>query len=374
MTRHKSLPPTITVDGLRTMLAEGRPVTVLDVRNAEARAEWVIPGSVHVDAYEALKAGDPAALTGVDLPQDRPVVTVCGAGRASLTAMEQLRARGYDARSLAGGMKAWSLAWNSAAVPIPESAASVVQVRRTGKGCLSYLIGSDGVAAVVDAALDPEVYTGLAAERGWTIAHVLDTHVYADHLSRSRVLSELTGATLYLPMQDRVSFPFEPVHDGDEIAIGSARLIALRTPGHTMEATTYLLDGRALFTGDTLFLAAVGRPDLEASVDEARARARLLYRSLKNLMNLPGDTVVLPGHTSAPIAFDGEPIAEKLAEVTARIEMLRLPEDAFVERILARIPPAPPNHDAIVAYNEAGELPAGDPTELEAGANRCAVA
>ena len=66
-----------------------------------------------------LKAGDPAALDDAAIPMDAPVVTVCGAGKVSFTAMEQLRARGYDARSLTGGMKAWSLAWNSAEVPLP---------------------------------------------------------------------------------------------------------------------------------------------------------------------------------------------------------------------------------------------------------------
>lgn len=364
----------IDVDELRTLLESGQPVTVLDVRKAEDRAEWAIPGSIHVDAYEALKAGNPDALAGIDLPKDRPVVTVCGAGKVSLVAMEVLRERGYDARSLAGGMKAWSLAWNWAEVPVSGSNATVVQVRRTGKGCLSYLIGSDGFAAVVDAAVDPEIYVGLAEQRGWRITHVLDTHVHADHLSRSRALAKRTGATLRLPAQDRVSFLFTPVHDGDEIKIGRARLSAIGTPGHTIEATTYLLDEKAVVTGDTLFLAAVGRPDLEASADEAKERARLLHRSLTRLAAMPGETLVLPGHTSNPIAFDGGPIAATLAEVLAQVEMLRLSEEAFVEAILARIPPTPPNHAAIVAFNETGELPAGDPTELEAGANRCAVA
>ena len=98
--------PTIDVDELRAMLAAHQPVTVLDIRKAEDRAEWSIPGSVHVDAYEALKAGDPAALDDAAIPMDAPVVTVCGAGKVSFSAMEQLRARGYDARSLSGGMKA----------------------------------------------------------------------------------------------------------------------------------------------------------------------------------------------------------------------------------------------------------------------------
>lgn len=372
MSRH-DLPPTIAVDDLRTLLEQRRLVTVLDVRPAAERAEWAIPGSRHVDAYAALKAGDPAALAGIDLPRAGLVVAVCGAGATSLTAAALLRARGIDARSLEGGMKAWSLAWNTADVPVPGSGTTVVQVRRTGKGCLSYLIGDGEEAAVVDASLPPAVYQRLAAERGWAITRVLDTHVHADHLSRSRQLAEATGAELCLPEQDRVAFPFAPVRDGDGLAVGAARIVALSTPGHTPESTCYLLDGRALLTGDTLFLAGVGRPDLEASPAEARARARLLHASLQRLLELPPETVVLPGHTSEPIAFDGEPIAATLADVAPRVAMVGLPVEAFVAAILARIPPTPPNHARIVELNERGEAPAGDPTNLEAGANRCAV-
>lgn len=369
----QSSQPTIDVDELRAMLAEHRPVTVLDIRKTEDRTEWSIPGSIHVDAYDALKAGDPAALNDAAIPMDAPVVTVCGAGKVSFSAMEQLRARGYDARSLTGGMKAWSLAWNSAEVTMPGQAATVIQVRRTGKGCLSYLIGNGGEAAVIDAALPPAVYQELAAERGWAITHVMDTHVHADHLSRSRRLAEETGATLHLPEQDRVSYPFDPIRDGDTLSIGSSSISALRTPGHTLESTCYLLDRKVLFTGDTLFLSGVGRPDLEASPEQARERARLLHASLARLTALPCETIILPGHTSEPAPFDDRPISASLADVICRVGMLGLAQEAFVEAIMARIPPTPPNHARIVALNEAGEMPDGDPTDLEAGANRCAV-
>ena len=167
-------------------------------------------------------------------------------------------------------MKAWSLAWNSAEAPLPDSSAQVVQVRRTGKGCLSYLIGSDGEAAVIDPSLDPEIYLALARQRGWRISHMLDTHVHADHLSRGRKLAQMSGATFYLMATERVSYPVTAVHDGDTLNIGTAQLKALHTPGHTPESASYLLDDQALFTGDTLFLAGVGRPDLEASPEEAR--------------------------------------------------------------------------------------------------------
>ena len=365
--------PAVDVAELREMLEDHVPVTVLDIRKAEDYAEWAIPGSLHIDAYEALKAGDPDALADAAIPTDGPVVTICGAGKVSITAMEHLRARGYDARSLTGGMKAWSLAWNSAEVPVPGSKATVVQVRRTGKGCLSYLIGSDDEAVAIDAALPPAVYHDLAAEHGWTITRVLDTHVHADHLSRSRLLVEQTGATLHMPEQDRVAYPFAPIRDGETLSIGSTRLTSMRTPGHTLESTSYLLDDRALFTGDTLFLAGVGRPDLEASPEQVRERARLLHASLAHLTALPLETVILPGHTSDPVPFDGQPVTATLADVISRVPMVGMSEDAFLEAILARIPSTPPNHAQIVALNEAGTMPDGDPTDLEAGANRCAV-
>lgn len=365
---------TIDIATLRTLLEAQAPLTVLDVRRAADRVEWAIPGSLHIDAYDALQAGDPLALDSVALPTGVPVVTVCGAGKNSVKAMEQLRERGYDARSLAGGMKAWSLAWNSAVVPVPDRATTVIQVRRTGKGCLSYLVGNGEAAAVIDAALPPAVYQDLAAAHGWSIRHVLETHVHADHLSRARLLAEATGATLHLPAQDRVAFPFVPVRDGDAVSIGATQLVALHTPGHTLESMSYLLADAALFTGDTLFLAGVGRPDLEASQEQTRARARLLHGSLARLAQLPPETLVLPGHTNEPVPFDNQPLAGALAEVKARVTMLAMSEAEFEATILPRIPPTPPNHAQIVACNEMGVMPAGDPTDLEAGANRCAVA
>jgi len=161
--------PTISTEELRQLLDRGAAVTVLDVRPAAERAEWAIPGSVHADAYEALRRGDPNALADFRPRDGGPVVTVCGAGKTSLLAAERLRARGLDAVSLEGGMRAWTLAWNAAAVPRPGSTAQIVQVRRTGKGCLSYIIGSHGQAAVIDASLDPGVYREPAAKAGRSV-------------------------------------------------------------------------------------------------------------------------------------------------------------------------------------------------------------
>src|SRR5437588_3645636 len=365
--------PTISTERLRELLERGTPVTVLDVRPAVERAEWSIPGSVHADAYDALRRGDSTALADFHPTNGDLGVTVGVAGKTSKLAAERLRAGGLDARSLEGGMRAWSLAWNTAEVPCRGSTARVVQLRRTGKGCLSYLIGSNGDAAVVDASLEPQIYHRVADEHGWRIRTVLETHVHADHLSRARALAADTGARLCLPTTDRVSFEFAPLKDGDTLRVGSAGLRVLHTPGHTPESACYLLNERALFTGDTMFLAAVGRPDLEATTEESRHRARLLHASLQRLVALPPETVVLPAHTSTPVAFDGRPIRATLAAVQERTSLLRETAETFVSQILTRLPPTPPNHHRIVALNEAGTLP-DDPTELEAGANRCAVA
>ena len=217
------------------------------------------------------------------------------------------------------------------------------------------------------------MYLWLAEERGWRITRVLDTDVHADHLSRSRKLADLVGATPHMPEDAPVSYPFYALGDGDALEVGSAKLEAVRTPGHTPESTSYLLDWRALFTGDTLFLSAVGRPDLDATPEGSREKAHELYLSLQRLRALGPETLVLPGHTSEPVAFDGKPLGAPMSEVQKSVRVLREDEDAFVEIIAGWVAPTPSNFERIVQLNRAGEAPEGAPTELGAGANRCAA-
>src|SRR2546428_14095979 len=105
--------PTISTEELRQLLDRGAAVTVLDVRPAAERAEWAIPGSVHADAYEALRRGDPNALADFRPRDGGPVVTVCGSGKTSRLAAGPLRARGLDSVALAGGRGAGSRRWNA---------------------------------------------------------------------------------------------------------------------------------------------------------------------------------------------------------------------------------------------------------------------
>jgi glyoxylase-like metal-dependent hydrolase (beta-lactamase superfamily II)/rhodanese-related sulfurtransferase len=373
MTTPTNTPTMIDADTLRSWLEAHTPVTVLDIRTDEDYEQWAIPGSMHINVYEALRNGAPDALVDANIPRDRPVVTVCNAGRVSQVAAGLLADRGFDARSLAGGMKAWSLAWNIAEVPTHDPSVRIIQVRRTGKGCLSYIIGSEGEAAVIDASVPADVYLQLARENGWSIRSVLETHVHADHVSRARQLAALAGATLRLPRQDRVTFGFVALGEGDRVPVGKATITALHTPGHTNESMCFLLNETALITGDTLFTNGVGRPDLHAGdAETARRRAAALYKSLDRVRRLSATLLVLPAHASEPVAFDGHPVVATLNDVNAWLDNWLSSESAFVDRVTAQLPPAPPNFARIVSLNEAGELPE-DTTELEAGANRCAV-
>ena len=362
----------IDVQTLQGWLAQGKPVKVLDVRPAQDREQWWIPGSQHVDAYDSLKQGSAGALADLSLPEDQIVVTVCGIGRTSGKAAEILaEQRGIPALSLRGGMKAWGAAWNTASSSF--GSVEITQVRRTGKGCLSYLVCSKGEAAVIDPSVEPEVYLSLARERAAQIRTILETHVHADHLSRARLLAERSGAELVLPRQHRVRYAHRAVIEGDTLSVGATPIEVLSTPGHTDESTTYLVREAGIFTGDTLFLAGVGRPDLHASGPESEVRSRALFKSLNKLTRLDARLLVFPGHTSEPVSFDEQLLTAPLGQVASRLGDWLRSEETFVSRILARIPPTPPNYLVISQTNESGEWPASDPTDLEAGANRCAV-
>ncbi|HWI94168.1 MAG TPA: hypothetical protein VNT20_23005 [Flavisolibacter sp.] len=128
-----------------------------------------------------------------------------------------------------------------------------------------------------------------------------------------------------------------------------------------------------LLSGDTIFINAVGRPDLKANDEEAKKRAKLLYDSLQKLLQLNEEIVVLPAHTSSPVDFDGKPISATLSEIKKNVSILKLDKQAFIKHILEKLPPTPSNYLSIVEKNISGNIADVNPIELEAGANKCAV-
>lgn len=134
-----------------------------------------------------------------------------------------------------------------------------------------------------------------------------------------------------------------------------------------------VLNQGAVFTGDTLFTKGVGRPDLKTDKEGTQRRATALFGSLMRLTALGPEVVVLPAHASEPVAFDGQAVCARMKDLTTALSGWLRSEPTFIERVTSRLPATPPNFARIVEFNEAGELPEGDPTDLEAGANRCAV-
>ncbi|MEO7209679.1 MAG: rhodanese-like domain-containing protein [Chitinophagaceae bacterium] len=173
--------------------------------------------------------------------------------------------------------------------------------------CLSeaaYYIESDGEAAIIDPLRDIDEYLNLAKQRNTTIKYIFETHFHADFVSGHIDLSIATGAPIIYGPKTEAAFNFQLAENDEEFKLGKIKIKVLHTPGHTMESTCYLLmdengQPNSVFTGDTLFVGGVGRPDLAQKGNELTMLelAAMLYDSLHNqLMNLPDDVVVYPAH------------------------------------------------------------------------------
>nr|WP_299415442.1 rhodanese-like domain-containing protein [uncultured Emticicia sp.] len=361
---------TLNANTLRNWLEIGQPVSILDIRPIAERAEWHIPNSIHFNAYEKLKNNNFEAFCGLHLDRSVPVVTYCAGGKMSLVAAKILQMQGYDTYSLEGGLKAWSLAWNTATINFSNF--DVIQFRRTGKGCLSYMIIANNEAIIVDASLDTTVYEQYLKANNSVLKYVIETHIHADHLSRSKELAEMNNATLFLPPNINLIFKYQPIKNDTVFKLGDISVSAISTAGHTLESMSFNIENKVLLTGDTLFTNGVGRPDLKADSEGMKAKAKLLYQSLQKLLSLNNDIIILPAHTSQPIEFDNLLIHSTLEKVKS-ITLLQLGEEDFIETIIGRIPATPANYLSIIEKNLQGDFSDINPIDLEAGANRCAI-
>ena len=180
---------------------------------------------------------------------------------------------------------------------------------------------------------------------------MIDTHVHADHLSRARALAAAAGATLWLPEQRRVHFTFTPLADGAAIAVGGAPHRPAHARPHRREHHARARRRRRVHRRHAV--RGERRPaGLKADADGTRRRAARLHASLRALAALPSGTVILPGHAGSPIAFDGQPVAARLGDVTSWLDGWLQSEDAFVDRVVAQLPEPPANYARIVELNE----------------------
>lgn len=239
-------------------------------------------------------------------------------------------------------------------------------------GCLahaSYLVGDEhtGVAAVVDPQRDVDQYIAFAAEHGLRIAHVVLTHFHADFVAGHLELRERTGATIYLGARGQAQYAFTPLRDGDAIELGGVRLVALETPGHTIESISLLVydlarsstEPHAVLTGDTLFVGDVGRPDLRASLGWSAADlGSRLYDSLRDkLLTLPDSSFVYPAHGAGSLcgkALSKETFSTIGEQRRANYALQPMSKEAFVALVTADQPDAPPyfTYDAVLNTQE----------------------
>jgi glyoxylase-like metal-dependent hydrolase (beta-lactamase superfamily II) len=230
-------------------------------------------------------------------------------------------------------------------------------------GCAAYVFGCGtlGLCAAVDPRIeDVDAYATFANSKGMRITHVIDTHVHADHRSGGQELAKRSGARYCLHEAADVTVPFTPLRDGQTIELGNTIVEVLHTPGHSPESVCLLVtdhkrgsDPWFVLTGDTLFVGAVGRPDLPG---RARENAADLYTSLhEKLLTLAGDVEILPGHFSGSLCgagLSGKPTST-IAFERRWNTMLSMDRDTFIDA-LANVPAKPAEMERILAFNRDG--------------------
>jgi hydroxyacylglutathione hydrolase len=227
-------------------------------------------------------------------------------------------------------------------------------------GCAAYVLGCGGLGqcAVVDGhERDIDAYAAFAASKQMRITHVIDTHVHADHRSGGAALAAKVGATYCLHESADVALPFAPLRGGQEIELGNVSLKVLHTPGHTPESICLVVTDRRrgaapwfVLSGDTLFVGAVGRPDLPG---RARESAAELHDSIhRKLLTLPDEIEIYPAHfagSACGAGMSGKP-SSTIAFEKRWSPLLSCSRAEFIDA-LADVPPKPPEMERFLHAN-----------------------
>ncbi|QGM31609.1 MBL fold metallo-hydrolase [Bacillus sp. N3536] len=368
-----------TADIIAKKVINNENLFILDVRNTDAFADWKIEGH----KFKYLNIPYFELLDGVEeilpqIPTDKDILVVCAKEGSSIMVAEMLSDAGRDAAYLQGGMKAWSEYLEPIKVSDLQDGGELYQFVRLGKGCLSYMVISNGEAAIIDATRMADVFINFAASKEAKITHIFDTHLHADHISGGRQIAAQTGATYYLPPKDAVEvvFDYTPLEDGEKVKIGNTTIAiqAIYSPGHTIGSTSFIVDNKFLLTGDILFIDSIGRPDLaglaEDWVGDLRETLYTRYRELSD------DLIVLPAHFMIidELNVDGT-VAKRLGDLFLENHGLNIEdENKFRSIVTDNLPPQPNAYQEIRQVNMGKITPTSEEqTEMEIGPNRCAV-
>ena len=370
----------------------GENLYILDVRTPEEYKSWKIsydklvePSLVPLDRLSS-------AEQIRNIPKDREVITVCSHGMRSKMAAEYLSHLGYNVKSIRGGMVAWNKVNDLALIPSNSDLnLKIWQIRRISKGCMTYLISYFNDAVVIDPPCSSaaSIYE-IAKKNNLRIKALIETHRHADHLSASMTIAKETGAILYIsPLEEYETkqtltngLEMTFLNDGRRIEITNGLYLdVIHTPGHTVGSMSFKLEAMPdvnehseretfLFSGDTLFVDGIGRPDLHDKVDEF---SRTLFLTYKKLSSLPDNTIVLPSHYSKSVKHE-DPIFKTIGEIKADVRAFKMDEGEFISYVTSSIPPQPMNYKRILQLNKdlllCNRLHLDD---LEAGPNSCGI-
>src|ERR1700687_5141474 len=257
----------------------------------------------------------------------------------------------------------------------------------------SYMIGSQGEAAVIDPQRDVDIYLKAADHKNLKIRHIFETHLHADFVSGHKELAARTGAQIYIGTQANAEFPHVPLTDGFEVKMGALRIRTLETPGHTPESVCLVITDEeessksksserktaqpcAVLTGDTLFIGDVGRPDL-SKTHTSRELAGLLYGSLhEKLLALPDAVKVYPAHGAGSLCGRAMRAERSSTIGTERLTNYALQiasREEFIAQLTANLPSRPDyfledaeiNRSGAATLTELPPLPALSPAEVQ---------
>lgn len=366
---------------LFTWLTTGEDFLLLDVRNDEEYGRFKVEGPCPIDMVNVpyMEFIEHEEESVAKVPRGKKLRIVCAKEGSSKFVGEILVKHGFeDVGHMLVGINAWG---NFLAPGIVEENSDyrLVQFRRPGKASCSYGLIHEKEMMVFDPARNIAAYTEYADENNCVITRSFETHRQADYISGSELLHRNHDVEIMAPEGDfkEARFPYTPVRDGEVVSFngGGPEVRIIHTPGHTPGSTSYLINGRYLISGDTVFIYSIGRPDLGGMVEEW---AKMLFATMTNkLLTMDEERIILPGHymdwkeANADLLF-AESFG-KIKEINSEIYTIT-DENAFVDFIKSNMRPQPEEYAKIREIN-AGleEVDEQNANILDLGKNECAA-
>jgi glyoxylase-like metal-dependent hydrolase (beta-lactamase superfamily II) len=378
-----------TAEELYQRIINDEPMFIVDVRNEDDFSRWGVEGRdslevVNIPYFDFIEEED-ESVAKVPTNHDE-VLVICAKEGSSEFVAEILQQHGINARYMEGGINTWGNLYDVRNV-VSNNYGRIIQVARPARGDLSFVVVSNGEAAIVDPLRHIEHYMNTLDNANAKLTHIFDTHAHADHISGGPALTDKTGAGYYMHAYDAIhpldmlpaTINYNHIVDGQKFEVGHYTVEVIWFPGHTLGQVNYLFtdpDGASyLFTGDGIFLKSFGRPDLGG---QGEAWAPIVYDSIYKRLppRINRDTMILPAHFSVMSEDDGNGVfAQTYGWVLENNDALQYSDKQdFLDFVLSHLPTFPKEYVEIKRVNAGLVDPSEDKaSELELGKNICAL-